>query len=171
MAFEVVKSFPGGTSIGFTEGKFDRWCVQERVFVWTRRPTDAGCFARLLELAQRYGTDKVMADFVAVYDAMGAKPPRGDLLPSDQVLDLITRLSAAYGSSPGDDVRADRLFTTLYLTMIAEENKARAILGKRIKRLGVHLVLMEGRTPEEAAAFPTGKKAAELSALCQSYGF
>ena len=112
-----------------------------------------------------------MADFVAVYDAMGAKPPRGDLLPSDQVLDLITRLSAAYGSSPGDDVRADRLFTTLYLTMIAEENKARAVLGKRIKRLGVHLVLMEGRTPEEAAAFPTGKKAAELSALCQSYGF
>lgn len=171
MAFEVVKSFPGGTSIGFIEGKFDRWCVQERVFVWTRRPTDAGCFARLLELAQRYGTDKVMADFVAVYDAMGVKPPRGDLLPSDQVLDLITRLSAAYGSSPGDDVRADRLFTTLYLTMIAEENKARAILGKRIKRLGVHLVLMEGRTPEEAAAFPTGKKAAELSALCQSYGF
>ena len=135
MAFEVVKSFPGGTSIGFTEGKFDRWCVQERVFVWTRRPTDAGCFARLLALAQRYGTDKVMADFVAVYDAMGVKPPRGDLLPSDQVLDLITRLSAAYGSSPGDDVRADRLFTTLYLTMIAEENKARAVLGKRIKRL------------------------------------
>lgn len=171
MAFEVVKSFPGGTSIGFIEGKFDRWCVQERVFVWTRRPTDAGCFARLLELAQRYGTDKVMADFVAVYDAMGVKPPRGDLLPSDQVLDLITRLSAAYGSSPGDDVRADRLFTTLYLTMIAEENKARAVLGKRIKRLGVHLVLMEGRMPEEAAAFPTGKKAAELSALCQSYGF
>lgn len=171
MAFEVVKSFPGGTSIGFTEGKFDRWCVQERVFVWIRRPTDAGCFARLLELAQRYGTDKVMADFVAVYDAMGVKPPRGDLLPSDQVLDLITRLSAAYGSSPGDDVRTDRLFTTLYLTMIAEENKAKAVLGKRIKRLGVHLVLMEGRKPEEAAAFPTGKKAAELSALCQSYGF
>lgn len=171
MAFEVVKSFPGGTSIGFTEGKFDRWCVQERVFVWTRRPTDAGCFARLLELAQRYGTDKVMADFVAVYDAMGVKPSRGDLLPSDQVLDLITRLSTAYNSAPGDDVRADRLFTTLYLTMIAEENKAKAVLGKRIKRLGVHLVLMEGRTPEEAAAFPTGKKAAELSALCQSYGF
>ena len=171
MAFEVVKSFPGGTSIGFTEGKFDRWCVQERVFVWTRRPTDAGCFARLLELAQRYGTDKVMADFVSVYDAMGVKPPKGDLLPSDQVLDLITRLSAAYGSSPGDDVRADRLFTTLYLTMIAEENKAKAVLGKRIKRLGVHLVLLEGRTPEEAASFPTGKKAAELSALCRSYGF
>ena len=76
MAFEVVKSFPGGTSIGFTEGKFDRWCVQERVFLWTRRPTDAGCFARLLELAQRYGTDKVMADFVSVYDAMGVKPPQ-----------------------------------------------------------------------------------------------
>lgn len=82
MAFEVVKSFPGGTSIGFTEGKFDRWCVQERVFVWTRRPTDAGCFARLLELAQRYGTDKVMADFVAVYDAMGVKPPRVTCCPA-----------------------------------------------------------------------------------------
>ena len=55
--------------------------------------------------------------------------------------------------------------------MIAEENKSKAVLGKRIKRLGVHLVLMEGRTPEEAAAFPTGKKAAELNVLCRSYGF
>ena len=85
MAFEVVKSFPGSTSIGFTEGRFDRWCVQERVFFWTRRPTDADCFARLMELAQRYGRDRVMADFVAVYDAMGVRPPRGDLLPSEQV--------------------------------------------------------------------------------------
>lgn len=171
MAFEVVKSFPGSTSIGFTEGRFDRWCVQERVFFWTRRPTDADCFARLVELAQRYGRDRVMADFVAVYDAMGVRPPRGDLLPSEQVLDLITRFSAAYDAAPGDSVRADRLFTTLYLTMIAEENKSKAVLGKRIKRLGVHLVLMEGRTPEEAAAFPTGKKAAELNVLCRSYGF
>ena len=171
MAFEVVKSFPGSTSISFTEGKFDRWCVQERVFFWTRRPTDTDCFTRLLDLAQRYGRDKVMADFTAVYDAMGVRPPQGDLLPSDSVLDLITRLSGAYAAAPGDSVRADRLFTTLYLTMIAEENKARAVLGKRIKRLGVHLVLMEGRTPAEAAAFPVGKKAAELSALCKSYGF
>ena len=61
------------------------------------------------------------------------------------------------------------IFQTIH--MIAEENKSKAVLGKRIKRLGVHLVLMEGRTPEEAAAFPTGKKAAELNVLCRSYGF
>ena len=171
MAFEIVKSFPGGTSIGFTEDRDGRWCVQERVFLWTRRPTSGSCLVRLSELAQRYGRDKVMADFVTVYGAVGAKPARGDLLPNDAVLELITRLSSAYTAAPGDSVRADRLFTTLYLTMIAEENKSKAVLGKRIKRLGVHLVLMEGRTPEEAAAFPTGKKAAELNVLCRSYGF
>ena len=171
MAFEVVKSFPGGTSIGFTEDRNERWCVQERGFLWTRRPTDAGCLTRLLELAQRYGRDKVMADFVTVYDAVGAKPARGDLLPSGAALDLITRLSAAYDAAPGDGVRVDRLFTTLYLIMIARENRAKDTLGRRLTRLEAHLVLVEEHTPEEAASFPAGKTAQELSALCASRGF
>ena len=171
MAFEIVKSFPGGTSIGFTEDRDGRWCVQERVFLWTRRPTSGSCLVRLSELAQRYGRDKVMADFVTVYGAVGAKPARGDLLPNDAVLELITRLSSAYTAAPGDSVRADRLFTTLYLIMIARENRAGDALGKRAERLGAHLVLEEGRTPEEAAAFSAGKTPQDLSALCQSYGF
>lgn len=171
MALGVVKSFPGGTSLGLAQDRDGRWYVQERAFFWTRRPTSAGCLVRLAELARRYGRDRVMADFAAVYDAVGPRPANGDLLPDEAALDLITRLSAAYGAAPGDGVRADRLFTTLYLSMIARENDAGDPLGRRGERLGAHLVLAEGRTPEEAAAFPTGKTAQALSALCTSYGF
>lgn len=173
MAFEVIKSFPGGTSIGFAQVRSDPWCVQERVFLWTRQPTAAGCLARLLELAERYGRERVMGDFSAVYDAVGIKPARGDLLPNSAALDLITRLSATYTAAPGDGVRADRLFTTLYLSMIAAENKngGSGGPGKGVIRLGAHQVLLEGHTPEEAAAFPTGKNAQELLAVCASYGF
>lgn len=55
--------------------------------------------------------------------------------------------------------------------MIAEENKANTQLGKRIKRLGIHQLLKEKFTVEEAAKFSYGKKANILKDECQSRGF
>jgi hypothetical protein len=55
--------------------------------------------------------------------------------------------------------------------MIAEENKENAILGKRIKRLGMHQVLIENMKPEEAAVFSKGKKWKELHRLMKKRGF
>jgi len=55
--------------------------------------------------------------------------------------------------------------------MIAEENKASAVLKKRIKRLGMYQVLIQNMDPNVAANYSKGKKFAELSPLMQSYGF
>jgi hypothetical protein len=55
--------------------------------------------------------------------------------------------------------------------MIAEENKANAILKKRVKRLGVHQVLVLGMPPSEAAKFSNGKKWRDLDAIMKSNGF
>lgn len=41
----------------------------------------------------------------------------------------------------------------LYAGMIAEENKENAVLGKRIKRLGMHQVLPDEMPPETASVF------------------
>jgi hypothetical protein len=41
-------------------------------------------------------------------------------------------------------------FTVLYAGMISEENKTNAILKKRVKRLGIHQVLIQNSTPSEA---------------------
>ena len=55
--------------------------------------------------------------------------------------------------------------------MFAEENKAQAKLKKRIKRLGAHQVLIEGRPPEVAAEFSKGRPWQELDEECRRRGF
>ncbi len=40
-------------------------------------------------------------------------------------------------------------FNVLYAGMVAEENKENAVLKKRIKRLGMHQVLIDGLEPEK----------------------
>lgn len=50
--------------------------------------------------------------------------------------------------------------------MIAEENKAGTVLGKRIKRLGVHQVLLENISPRIAANFSRGMRAKEIIGEC-----
>ena len=49
------------------------------------------------------------------------------------------------------------MLSILYVGMIAEENKRRAMLRKRVKRLGVYQLLIENVAPEEAATFSRGK--------------
>jgi len=55
--------------------------------------------------------------------------------------------------------------------MIAEENKEGAILKKRIKRLGVYQVLIEGVSPKVAARYSRGLGADYLDKVCYYRGF
>ncbi len=55
--------------------------------------------------------------------------------------------------------------------MIEEENKQFAILKKRIKRLGMHQILIDNLDPEVAANFSKGKKWRELDNLMKLRGF
>ena len=65
----------------------------------------------------------------------------------------------------------DIWFTVIYAGMVAEENKAFAMLKKRIKRLGMHQVLVEGFDADYAAHFSRGKKWPELDSLMKQRGF
>lgn len=64
-----------------------------------------------------------------------------------------------------------RWFNVLYAGMIAEENKENTILKKRIKRLGVHQVLIDNVSPGETAVFSKGKKWKELDEIMRLKGF
>ena len=55
--------------------------------------------------------------------------------------------------------------------MIAEKNKEGTVLKERIKRLGMHQLLMLNYSPEVAANFSKGKKAKDLDIICRGYGF
>lgn len=66
--------------------------------------------------------------YVRVYDMTGKEV-------DDKVL---VKISEKYGF---DSLEFDIIFSVLYMTMIAEENKRYIRLRKRIKRLGVFLLL------------------------------
>jgi hypothetical protein len=67
---------------------------------------------------------------------------------------MIYHMARAYGD---DALDVDILLSILYAGMIAEENKRRARLRKRVKRLGVHQLLFEGASPAEATTFSRDK--------------
>jgi hypothetical protein len=65
----------------------------------------------------------------------------------------------------------ENIFGILYAGMIAEEQKDKKILGKRIKRLGVHQVLVELVDPKIAANYSRGKRWSDLDIECKQRGF
>lgn len=158
----LIKRFSDASLLEFDRGNFDEWCI------FLTRPThprfaprDWQYFTRLQQMAESYGAAKVYADFAAIFDATGK------LLDPE----LLARITATSHDYTQDILRADIVFTLLYAGMVAEENKAFAPLGKRIKRLGVFQVVMEDMPPQEAATFSVGRPWQELARLCAERGF
>ena len=99
--------------------------------------------------------------FVDVYNMTGKEI-------DDDCLDKITEITKEYGK---ESIRMDVVMTILYMAMIAEERKENSILGKRIKRLGLHSLLFDDMTVRESANFMRGKKWRELDKMCRERGF
>lgn len=158
----LIKNIRSRNIIEYDKGLFDNWCVYVKKFAQARyAPRDVEYFSRLKQIGQVHGHHKIYNDFVSYYTHT-----------TDQInlniLNYITQISATYGT---DEEEMDVWFTVIYAGMVAEENKAGAILKKRIKRLGMHQVLTEGHTPEFAAYFSKGKKWRELDAIMKLRGF
>lgn len=157
-----INHFSNGGFIEFDEGSFDSWCVYVTRSNGQRfAPTDVQYFSRLRILGEIYGPRNIYDDFVVVFNRTGLEIQPG-------TLKLIHMLSHNYGN---DALEMEIWFNVLYAGMIAEENKENAILGKRIKRLGMHQVLIENLAPGEAATFSKGKKWKELHRLMKKRGF
>jgi hypothetical protein len=160
-SFRLLKEFPDGSRIEFGRGNFDEWCVYvTRPSQPRTAPLDTEYFSTLRELHVQF--PRLHDDFVEVFERTTAEAEVG----------LLTRISEiASQYPPPARTEIDILLTTLCAAMIAEENRAHAPLGKRIKRLGVHQVLVEKMPVEEAAVFSRGKPWRELEKLCQARGF
>jgi hypothetical protein len=86
---------------------------------------------------------------------------------------LVVNIAAKYQQAPNDSLETEIIFTILFAAMVAEENKANTRLGAKIKRLGVHQVLMD--TPpissRIAANYSRGMKWQEINKECSDRGF
>ncbi|WP_316736030.1 DUF7004 family protein [Pedobacter aquatilis] len=150
------------TRIEFDNGNFDDWCVylskpNERRYA----PLDTEYFERLQALGRKYTTQKIYNDFIKFYTLT-------DKNISEVILRLIDAISDEYVE---DEQEINIWFTVIYAGMIAEENKANAILKKRVKRLGMHQVLIQHLSPAYAANFSKGKKWKELDLIMKTNGF
>lgn len=159
----IVTRFSDGSSLEFAQGNFDGWCVYVTTPDGLRRPPlDRNYFSSLKRLGELFGPQRIYADFVRVYAAT-------DGHVDERVFSLIADIASSY--PPSHQLRVEQVLSVLYLTMIAEENKANTKLGRRIKRLGVHGLLLENMSVEEAADFTRGMAWQDIAALCGQRGF
>lgn len=157
-----LHTFFDGSGVEFSRGNFDQWCVYHIGIDGSRRPPrDTDYFAALPHLALIVGAPTLYQDFVAIYDRVRWEP---ELM----VFEEIDQRSSRYHPQ---ELQFQQCLTFMYLGMIAEENKENTKLGKRIKRLGVHSILVEGKPIDYAANFMRGMKWPEISKMCHERGF
>lgn len=151
-----------GNYLYYDSGGFDDWCVYEvDKYGIKKAPKDIDYFNDLYEYAKIFDNDEIYNDFVEIYD-MTTKEF------NINVIGKIKKLSCKYGKF-NDDIF--RIFSTLYMTMISEENKKNTRLGKRIKRLGIYYLLIKLEKPEYCVSFMTGLPWREIDKLCLEGGF
>lgn len=159
---QLLNRFSNGSKIEFDEGCFDKWCVFVRKANGERfAPLDTQYFSRLKKVGEKYGPQNIYDDFVVIYN-------RTTKEVNPEVFELIKVMSKNYGD---DSLEIEIWFSVLYASMIAEENKENAILKKRIKRLGMHQLLIDDFEPEVAATFSKGNKWRELDTIMGTLNF
>ncbi len=159
----LVKELFYNRKVVFDKGKFDDWCVYVVENNGSKKaPFDETYFNDLHVISKKYPEDKVYNDFVLIYEKTGKNI-------DSHVLSLIDNIVQSYNSE--DKKIVEQWLTVIYAGMIAEENKAYAILKKRVKRLGMHQVLVLNMPAKIAAQFSYGKKWRELDETMKQLGF
>lgn len=158
----LIKNICNRTLIEFDKGAFDEWCIYlTRPNHKRYAPKDAEYFSWLQQKSHIYGAARIYNDFLKIYE-------RTSKQMDTEVLAFISSIASGYGA---DAEEADVWFTVIYAGMVAEENKEKARLKKRIKRLGMHQLLLEGKEVAYAAHFSRGKSWNELDAYMKERGF
>ena len=158
----IIKRFSDGAFLEYAQGAFDEWCVYITNAQGERRPPyDRDYFGFLKSISTAFGVEKIYSDFVSIYERTGKEI-------AEDTLEYIEAIAETYGIK---SLQMEKIFTILYMAMIAEENKRNTRLGKRIKRLGMHVLLLENQPVEYAANFMRGKGWREIDRLCKERGF
>lgn len=159
----IVKKFSDGSYLEYAEGSFDKWCVYmvNPAKNFRQPPRDIHYFGFLANQSSVFGWQKIYDDFVSLYQVTNREV-------EESVLARIDKISAGYGSAA---LEFSKIYTILYMGMVAEEKKAGTRLGKRIKRLGVYKLLVEKKAIEESANFMRGMNWRAIDTLCRKRGF
>ena len=142
----------------FGEGNIDEWCV------YCVKPNNRTWFAYdseylswIKKMGKFHGEQKVYDSFCRIFDNVHYNFNMGD------GYNIVCEVSKDYH-------RTGHFWAWFWMTMIAEERKDNAILGKRIKRLGVYNMLFDKYKLGYVTQYMVGKKWYELEALMDERG-
>lgn len=153
-----------GYKLSFGRGKFDDWCIYfETPSGVIHFPRDSEYFRSLDTIGIGFGHKQIYDNFVTLYQNTGDEE-----VANPKAIDWIHLMAKGYAE---ESFRMENIFGILYAGMVAEERKENKVLGKRIKRLGMHQVLIDRENPEYAANFSRGMKASQLIIECEKRGF
>jgi len=148
-----------GFHLGFVKGNFDDYCVQVSKngynYRWFR---DDEYFRWIKKLSEKYGVEQVYEDFVYVYDNVWVGV-------DSKYANKIVRIVDNNYREP-----TQHWWGLFYMTMLAEEYKENAILGKRIKHLGVYNVLIDEYKISYVVKYMRGKPWEYLDDECYKRG-
>ena len=152
--------------LGFAHGNFDEYCINFYCADMSSYPLkDSEYFSNLITISSnlKYRME-VYKDFNQIYNQVTKN------WNQDVIVRLIPEIiNRGYYSNCREIARTT--YIILYMGMYAEEWKKNAILGKRIKRLGVVQTLFSDMSIDEIVNFSRGKSATELDLLCKEYKF
>lgn len=155
-----------GQSIMFSTGKFDAYCAWTRYDspdgrVFYSKPLDTYYFEIARQLGQRYGNRYIYDTIKRMYDMVVIRPTDEERSsPVEQsVLCNIYQTALTFGQDSG---WVQNMLLHLYYGMVAEENKINVRLGKSIKLLGIHDILINGMDVATAANQMRGRPWGEI---------
>ena len=120
----LLTTFSDNSYLEFASGSFDDWCVFMVTPSGRYAPRDTDYFARLVHYASKYSAESIYKFFVDVYDYTSKTI-------NPIMFDAIKRRCLKHYKE--DVLELSVIFSILYASMIAEENKENTRLRKEDK--------------------------------------
>ena len=147
---QALKMFKDNTLLLYDRGSFDEFRVSfyDNKLRYRSSPHDAQFFTFFLKMGDH---EKVWRMIVQLASQIDKHTEFQNI--------ILPQLSGSLAE--------EKVFSALAAAMMAEEKKAKTKLGKRVKLLGCHQVLIQGISPRVAANWSRGKPWKEIAVECE----
>lgn len=151
-------TFSDGSYLAFDKGKIDEFRVSfyDETDNLSHSPKDTEFLWFFKKLAEKGNNPREVFD---------------ELLAIAKQINKDTEISTVVLPHHAKDKSQIRYYYALIAAMIAEENKEIHIVGKRVKLLGLHQVLLQDMHPKIAAKWSVGMPWKDIDKECKKWGF
>lgn len=159
----LITAFDDRTYLCYTRGAFDNWRVTflDSEGKQETSPKDTAFFDYFLSLMAYGNTGREIFNIIK---RMSKKISKGMDIDFDHLKDEIYEYAEELSIPEEEKLRFEKAMMSVLAAMLSEEQKAFTKLGKKLKLLGLHQVLIGKMDPKIAANWSRGKPWREILA-------